>query len=159
MGADGAFASIAAFAGLLPEHAARLGAVFALVEDVGVSEIGAAALERGVGLARFYAAEAVRMFDFAPPQVSGTEKVEALKAWLARRPGEKLRLRDICTFGPPVIRNIATAYAIMRDLERAGVVEPANDETKSAEKGRRPRVPYQWRVIPQGESAMQRDAA
>lgn len=159
MGEGGAFASIRASAGLLPEHAARLAAVFAVIEDADVSEISEAALARGLGLARFYAAEAVRMFDFAPPKVSDAEKEEALKAWLARRPGETLRLREICKLAPSAIRTAGTAYILMRNLERAGVVEPANDATKGSEKGRLPRAKYQWRVVPDEEAAMPHDAA
>lgn len=55
------FSEIRGFANKLPEHALRLAGVLALVEDITTSTITLENMERGITLARYYAAEALRI--------------------------------------------------------------------------------------------------
>ncbi len=124
MAPDGPFASIRPLAGHLAEHALRLAAVVALIEDDTLKEIGADALARGIALARFYAAEALRLTDLREPQREEKDPVAALLSWLERKhAGQELGLRAIYSFGPPVIRSYAAALRAMRQLEKLGFVE------------------------------------
>ena len=60
---DGALAPVRGLANKLPEHAARLAAVLALVSDFEVNEIAAEQMAAGIMLAQHYVAEALRMFE------------------------------------------------------------------------------------------------
>ena len=46
----------------LAEHAARLAAIMALVDDLGAPEIGTNRMRAGIALAEHYATEALRLF-------------------------------------------------------------------------------------------------
>ena len=63
IGPGGDLEPIKGFANKLPEHAARLAAVIALVEDINAPEIGVADLDRGIALAEHYATEQLRVFE------------------------------------------------------------------------------------------------
>jgi hypothetical protein len=54
--------SVRGLANKLPEHAARLAAILALVDDLGAPEIGANHIRTGIALAEHYATEALRLF-------------------------------------------------------------------------------------------------
>ncbi|MCA0202077.1 MAG: DUF3987 domain-containing protein [Proteobacteria bacterium] len=141
------FYAIRPFAGHLPEHAARLAVLIALMEDGALAELTMRHLEQGVALARYYTEVRLRMQRVAPVVLSDEEQEEILKDWLAQRPaGEGLSLRDVCRVGPPQLRNADTAYKLMRRMERLGVVQPANPDFAGASRPRRPNVPYAWRV-------------
>jgi hypothetical protein len=60
----------------LPEHAARLAAILALVDNLGAPEIGANHMQAGIALAEHYATEALRLF--------GASRVNS-ELWLAQR--------------------------------------------------------------------------
>ncbi|MGE3476015.1 MAG: DUF3987 domain-containing protein [Rhodospirillaceae bacterium] len=143
----GPFAPIAGFASVLAEHAARLAAVIAFMEDCTLEEIDAAQLARGIALARFYAEERLSLQNSAAFALSEEEKEQILQDWLQRTKTEtKVTLRDICRAGPKATRNADIAYKIMRRMERLGIVQPANEAFQGAAAPRRPRVTYAWRV-------------
>ncbi len=145
---DGAFAAIRPLAGHLAEHAARLAAVIALMEDDGLTALDEAALARGIALARFYAAEALRLTAFASVLGPAPEAAERLHHWLERtHDGRSITLRDVCRLGPAGSRDADVAYRLMRRLERLGFIQP---KTSSEENGvtRRVREPYCWVVKP-----------
>src|SRR5829696_4922279 len=81
VGPGGALEPIRGFANKLPEHAARLAAVLALVADIAASEIGPETVDGGIDLAQHYAAEALRLFDAAAakPEIV---RAERLLQWL-----------------------------------------------------------------------------
>lgn len=72
---------IISLANKLPEHAVRLAAVIALVEDINVSEITHLHMASGINLAQYYVVEAIRMLGEAiiSPDVALAER---LLAWL-----------------------------------------------------------------------------
>jgi len=107
LGELGQHGDIRGFANKLAEHAARLAAVVALVEDPTAGEIEAEDLARGIQLAQFYASEARRLFDLEHTDaelvlaqrllswIHGTwiEDVIALADIYQRAPSRKLRTR------------------------------------------------------------------
>lgn len=140
-----ALAAIRPLAGRLPEHAARLAAVTALFENPALTELNEVDLARGITLARFYADEALRIQTLAPAQTS--DRADQLQAWLARSyEGQDVTLRDVCRSGPPAVRDADTAYAVMRRLEKLGVVSPKNITHQGPGRPRRMREPYCWQV-------------
>lgn len=146
MAPTGDFALLRPIAGRLPEHAARLAAVLALMEDCALEELSAAHIENGIVLARFYAREALRLADLAPAPLSENEKEDLLKDWLEhRRAGEEVTLRDVCRLAPAPLRDADTAYKLMRRMERLGIVQPRG-AYHGATAPRRTRTSYQWRV-------------
>jgi hypothetical protein len=147
MRAGGALAAVRGFAVHLPEHAARLAAVVALMNDGALTEITAAQLETGLALARFYTEERLRLLDVAPPALSMSEQEDLLREWLQRKyEGKVITLRDLCRTGPRHVRDADTAYKFMRRMERLGIVQPANDTAPAASAPRRPVGRYAWRV-------------
>jgi hypothetical protein len=60
---EGALFPVKGIANKLPEHAARLAAVLALVSDADASEISAEKMAAGITLAQHYVAEALRLFE------------------------------------------------------------------------------------------------
>ncbi|MCA0201692.1 MAG: DUF3987 domain-containing protein [Proteobacteria bacterium] len=144
---EGAFAPIRLLADHLAEHAARLAAVIALMEDDTLTELDEAALARGIALARFYADEALRLSRFTPAVETPAEITEQLQFWLERTHADRtITLREICHAGPRCIRDADIAYRHMRRLERLGVVrqEALMPETRGA--ARRIGVTYAWHV-------------
>jgi hypothetical protein len=118
----GAFAPIRALAGRLAEHAARLAAIIALVDDPDLSELTPTMLDRGIALARFYAAEALRLSALRSPALADGDPLAALQSWLERKyAGQEITLREVYSFGPPVLRSAAAALKAMRQLELLGV--------------------------------------
>ena len=139
----GVFARIRQFAARLAEHAARLAAVIAYVEDETLASLDEVALARGIVLARFYAAEALRLEKSAP--VSASEAEEKLREWLERTQiGKSVTLREVCRLGPYALRDADTAYKAMRRLERQGVVQPRGLVSQPAGTPRRAGRRYAW---------------
>jgi hypothetical protein len=120
IGADGALAPVRGLANKLPEHAARLAAVLALVSDVETTEISPDHMAAGVALAQHYAAEALRMFEGnrISPDLLLAQK---LSGWLNGCWNEKqISLPDIYQNGPNAIREKATATKLVKILEDHG---------------------------------------
>jgi len=121
MGRGGSLATIAGLANKMPEHAARLAAVLALVEDIDAT-VTAEHLARGIALAQHYAAEALRTFTVAVINVD-LLRARDLLDWLRRDWGEPaVSLPDIYQLGPNAIRDAATAKGLAGILEAHGWV-------------------------------------
>lgn len=124
MADGGAFAPIRALAGRLAEHAVRLAAVIALLDDADLAELTPPMLARGIALARFYADEALRLTNLRAPALADNDPLAALQAWLERKyAGREITLREIYCLGPPVLRSAAAALKAMRQLELLGVAQ------------------------------------
>lgn len=157
LGEGGAYAPIAPFAALLAEHAARLAAIVALIEEPGLAQLTPAHIENGIGLARYYAAEALRLAQLAPPALSDAEKTDLLRHWLEQsKPGADISLRDVCRAGPTALRDADVAYKFMRRMERLGVVQPASRTAQAPGAPRRTGSSYRWHV---GASVVSQDVA
>lgn len=120
LGADAPWASIRAFGSKLPEQAARIAGVMALVVNPDTDVIGVEAMEGGIELARYYAAEVFRVSDagMTDPDLVLAEK---LLHWLHANPHrEVIHLSEIYQFGPNGIRDKATALRIAAILQDHG---------------------------------------
>jgi hypothetical protein len=124
MGPDGEYEAIRGFANKLPEHAARLAAVIALAQDVGISALSEEDLARGIELSKFYAQEALRLFE-AGATDTDLAVGERLLQWLQQTWTEELvSLPDIYQRGPRPIRDQRTARKIVEILQDHGWLEP-----------------------------------
>ena len=156
MAPGGAYETIRPLANHLAEHAARLAAVIALIGDGDLAALEKETLEHGIALARFYAAEALRLAGLGR-LTAGIDAASALHIWLERSYAEQeVSLRDICRSGPPAVRDADTAHKIMRKLERLGIVQPMPGEVSDGP--RRVRAAYRWRLCA-GVNDMSRDVA
>jgi hypothetical protein len=120
IGPEGALASVRGLANKLPEHAARLAAVLALVSEIEAIEISPDQMTAGITLAQHYAAEALRLFEGnrINPELHLAQK---LKGWLTGSWTEGLiSLPDIYQHGPNAIRDKATATKLVKILEDHG---------------------------------------
>ncbi|MCL2430562.1 MAG: YfjI family protein, partial [Alphaproteobacteria bacterium] len=113
---DGIWATIRALGAKLPEHAARIAGTLTIATDPDATEIGTHALEGGMILADYYAAEALRLVaaGLTDPDLILAEK---LLAWLHADPARTVvHLREIYQYGPNAIRDKATALRIVAIL-------------------------------------------
>jgi hypothetical protein len=120
IGPDGALAAIRGLANKLPEHAARLAAVLALVSNIDSIEVSVDQMVAGIALANHYAAEALRLFEGnrINPELHHAQK---LLAWLTGSWTEpRISLPDIYQQGPTSIRDKATATKLVKILEDHG---------------------------------------
>lgn len=116
----GPLESIRGLANKLPEHAARLAAVIALVEDLECPEVGTTEMRAGIALAEHYAAEALRLVDTS--RIGADLKLaQRLLTWLRNTWTEPaISLPDIYQRGPNAIRDQATAKKLVGLLEEHG---------------------------------------
>jgi len=150
---DGAFAPIRGLANKLPEHAARIAAVLALVETFDCEtmlckEVSESHIQAGIALARFYASEALRLFNagMGDPNIVLAER---LLQWLHDLPErEYITLPDIYQRGPNSIRDKATAKRIAGVLAAHGWLRRVKDGIDMEGKKRR----EAWRIIPKPTS-------
>ena len=86
LGPGGSLEPVRGFANKLPEHAARLAGVLAIVADPRCTEISSGHIDAGIELAQHYAMEALRLFDAgsASPEIL---RAEQLLDWLRSRGG------------------------------------------------------------------------
>jgi Protein of unknown function (DUF3987) len=119
VGCGGVLEPIRGLANKLPEHAARMAAVLAMVRDIEANEVTVGELEAGIDLAEHYAAEALRLF--------GASQVDAdlllaqrLLDWLYAWPEEAISLPDIYQRGLNAIGDQATARRLVTILEDHG---------------------------------------
>jgi hypothetical protein len=121
LGPRASLASIRAFANKVPEHAARLGGVLALVEHLDADDVSSQHLEAGILLAEHYAAEARRLHEAgqSDPKLDLAQRV---LDWLASDwPGRPLiSVPDLYTFGPGPVRDKRTASRTIDILEDHG---------------------------------------
>lgn len=130
MASGGAYEGIRPLAGHLAEHAVRLAAIIALIEDDALTALTPAMLTRGIALARFYAEEALRLLDVRVRPSAETNRLATLQDWLARNyAGGEVSLRDIYRLGPSALRTPAEAQRAMREMELIGFATRAPRET------------------------------
>ena len=121
LGPKGALAPMRAFANKVSEHAARLGGVLALVEQVDIAEVSDHHLEAGILLAEHYAAEARRLLHAgrSDPELDLAQRViEWVAGEWSGRP--LISLPDLYTFGPNPVRDKRIASKIIDILEDHG---------------------------------------
>lgn len=80
----GMFDDITGFAAKLPEHSVRIAAVMAFFEERALTEISAEALAAGIKLAKFYAAEALRLIGVGTAD-EDSENAAALIGWIREK--------------------------------------------------------------------------
>ena len=143
IGPDGALTPVRGLANKLPEHAARLAAVLALVSDVEVIEVSPEHITGGIALAQHYVSEALRMFEGnrIGPELLLAQK---LLAWLIGSwNGSLISLPDIYQQGPNAIRTKETAGRLVRILEDHGWLHRIEGGAMVAGNHRRDA----WRII------------
>jgi hypothetical protein len=112
--------SIRGFGNKLAEHAARLAAVLALVDDPDSVEIDKTHLEAGIVLAEYYTTEALRLFGVSHANAD-IGLAQKLLAWLHTQWSHPLvSLPDIYRCGPYAIRDQQMAKKIASVLEDHG---------------------------------------
>jgi hypothetical protein len=119
LGPDGPLTPIAGLANKLAEHAARLAAVLAVVDNPAVVRTEARQLEAAIAIASFYGGEGLRLAEASrlSPSLLLAQK---LLNWLHGAWGEPLvSLPDICWLGPYALREskevAERAIAILAD--------------------------------------------
>ncbi len=138
--------AIRGLANKLPEHAARLAAVLALVEDLNVPAITGQHLAAGIKLAEHYAGEALRLFQ------AGRSDPDLLLAqrtldWLLEKWDEDyVGLSDLYRLGPNSIRDATKARKMMGILEDHGWVARMKSGAEVGGQHRR----EAWRIVRAG---------
>lgn len=120
MAKGGVWEQIIGFANKLPEHAARIAAVLALIDDINAKVITKHYLYSGIALASYYAEEALRLQDqgYVNPDILMSEK---LLFWLHNNWIEDhVSLPDIYQRGLYGIRQKSIASRIVSILEEHG---------------------------------------
>jgi hypothetical protein len=134
LSSGGELEPVRGLANKLPEHAARIAAVLALINDFEVSEITVDEMQAAIELTQHYVAEAMRLFGAS--RVSGElREAQFLKAWLettwlnreTTSPAKDLiSLPDIYQRGPNAIRDKAHAHRAVTILADHGWLAPAD---------------------------------
>ena len=124
-----------------PEHAARLAAVLALVDDLHVSSISLEWMKAGIALTTHYLNEALRLFNAGAvsPELARAQK---LLTWIQEDRKRDITLVEVYRFGPNEIRDAKTARATMGILEEHGWIIPLEDGAEFEGSRRR----EAWRV-------------
>jgi hypothetical protein len=129
LGAGGELEPVRGLANKLPEHAARIAAVLALVHNISAGEVGSGEMEAGIVLAQHYASEAMRLFGGS--RISGElREAQQLLTWLQTSWGEPfVSLPDIYQYGPNSIRDKSRAQRAVTLLADHGhlVTAPAGE--------------------------------
>jgi len=129
VGAGGELEPVRGLANKLPEHAARIAAVLALVGDIDASEVDSAVMEAGIRLAEHYVTEAMRLFGAGSVRAE-LHEAQQLLAWLQNWREPNVSLPDIYQGGPNSIRDAARARRAVTILQEHGwlVALPAGAE-------------------------------
>jgi hypothetical protein len=143
LGAGGELEPVRGLANKLPEHAARIAAVIALVGDIEAAEVNAVEIDAGIALAEHFVSEALRLF--------GVSRVNAdvllaqrLLTWLLNQWTEpNISLPDIYQRGPNAIGDQATARRLVGILEEHRRLVRLSEEAAVAGMRRR----EVWRII------------
>jgi hypothetical protein len=133
---------IRGFANKLAEHAARLAAVLALVENLDAGEITAAEIEAGIALAEYYASEAMRLHGAARISAELT-LAQGLLRWLTSWPEPAISLVAIYQRGPNAVRDKASAAKLVTILEDHGWLARIHEGAIVAGQHRRDA----WRIV------------
>ncbi len=146
IGPGGDMEAIRGLANKLPEHAARLAAVLALVEDLNVPAIMGDHLAAGIRLAEHYAGEALRLFQ------AGRIDPDLLLAqrtldWLLEKWSEDhVGLPDLYRLGPNSIRDAKKARKMMGILDDHGWIARMEGGAEVSGQHRR----EAWRIVRAG---------
>lgn len=110
---------IRGFANKLAEQALRIAAVLELVDDINVEQVNSPSMKRGIEIARYYASEALRLFE------QGTCSAEILQAekvlkWLHKERKSVIALPTIYQNGPNSVREAAKAREAVNMLVSHG---------------------------------------
>jgi hypothetical protein len=144
MGPMGAYEPIKGLANKLPEHAARLAAIIAAYEDLGVLELSSAHIQAGISLAEFYAGEALRLFSVGHFD-QDLQTAQTLLDWLQASWHEnRISLPDIYQGGPNAIRDLHSAMKVVRILEDHGWLKPIEGNVRINGKVRK----QAWEIVP-----------
>lgn len=138
VGPGGELEPVRGLANKAPEHAARLAAVLALVDDLNMPELPVEAMEAGIALVEHYLAEAMRLFS-VPAVPENLKLAQKLLVWLQSFGADLVSLRDIYRDGPNAIRDKATAARSVAVLEDHGWLRRQGPAT-----GRRGDL---WRIV------------
>jgi hypothetical protein len=124
LGRDGSLCPVQGLANKLPEHAARIAAVRALIEDLGAAEVSAETMSGAIVIAQHYAAEALRLFGGSrvnPDLLLAQRLLEHLQTnWS----GDLVSLPDIYQRTLNAIGDQSTASRIVRILVVHGWLVP-----------------------------------
>ena len=110
LGRGGELEPVRGLAKKLPEHAARIASVLALVDSIATGEVGSDEMEAGIALAQHYVAEAVRLFGASHVSADLRETQRLLTWLLTSWPEARVSLPDIYQRGPNSIRDKARAH-------------------------------------------------
>lgn len=130
IGSGGELDVIRAFANKMPEHAARLAAVIALVDDLDCVEVSVGHMEAGIVLTAYYSDEARRLAELGgtDPDLALAEK---LLTWLHTAWNkDSIPLTDIYQSGPNKIRYKEIASRIVAILVDHGWLIPVEGGAK-----------------------------
>jgi hypothetical protein len=134
--------AISGFANKLCEHATRLAAVFTFAENTGATEVTEATAEAAITVARWYAAERLRIIE-AGAIDPNVQTAEALRVWLFDVWDEvNISASDVAQFGPNSIRDAERAREGLELLASKSWLEPL--PSGGDVKGKRRRVA--WRI-------------
>lgn len=120
IGAGGELEPVRGLANKLPEHAARLAGVLALVNDLDAREVRSAEMEAGIMLAQHYANEALRLFGGSRVDLN-LLLAQRLLDWLQTRwPENAISLPDIYQRSLNAVGDAAMAKKLVKILEEHG---------------------------------------
>lgn len=127
LSSDGSLQAIAGFANKLPEHAARLTAILALVDDVDVQVVNVEMMECGIALAEHYASEALRLHGIALIDPA-LKDAACLLDWFQNRWSESLISAIECyQIGPKHLRSKKQVEKPLAILEDHGWITRLSD--------------------------------
>ena len=137
---------IRGLANKLPEHAARLAAVLALVEDLNVPAITGEHLGAGIKIAEHFAGEALRLFQAGRTDPDLLLAQRTLDWLLEKWTEEYVGLSDVYRRGPNSIRDAKKARKMMAILEDHGWIVRMEGGAEVGGQHRR----EAWRIVRPG---------
>jgi hypothetical protein len=140
---DGDLRDVTGLANKLPQHAARIAGVLTLACDIDAAEVGESDMAAGIGIAQYYAREALRLQGGARTPEDLRLAQKALD-WLAcgwKEPA--ISLPDLYQKGPLEIRNAKTAKSVAATLQDHAWLVPIPQGAVVAGSQRR----EAWRIV------------
>jgi hypothetical protein len=114
---------VKAFASKLPEQAARIAGVLALIAEPGAGSIEVMDLRNGIKLAQYYLDEALRLTATGAVDAH-LQQADLLRQWLLARSGNLVGLTQIYQLGPSSLRQANKARSAMQVLVDHGWASP-----------------------------------
>lgn len=122
-GKDSDLCEVRGLASKIAEHAARLAGIIAFFDDVEITEIGSAALDGGIALAKHYLQEALRLHGTGKTD-ERLQNAQALYSWLNASGKSNVTLVEIYQRGPKCLRDARTARELVNILIEHGFMAP-----------------------------------